>query len=191
MSDFDHFNSLFEWTYMIGVFNSTADSMEIFSKSCLRCPSVREALFLLALTSTGLIGNYLNFELFFGVNFLFGSAATMIAVRASGAFWGTFVGIIIGSYSFVLWSHHYAIIIFGLEAFFVGFVSFYLKKDNLVLIDVGFWLFLGMPVGWVLYVYQLEVPEATANLIALKQMVNGCHVYTSYPAHATNDADTG
>ena len=158
---------------MNATYQPTTAVIKVFLKSSVHWPSVNETLFLFALTAAGLIGNYLNIELFFGVNFLFGSAATMIAVRASGTFWGTFVGIIIGSYSSVLWGHHYAIIIFGLEAFFVGFVSFYLKKDNLVLIDVGFWLFLGMPVGWCLYVYQLEVPEATANLIALKQMVNG------------------
>ena len=155
------------------LYQPTATFIKVFFKSSSHWPNVNEALFLFALTMIGLVGNHLNIELFFGVNFLFGSVATMLAVRASGTLWGTFVGIIIGSYSFVLWGHHYATIIFGLEAFFVGFVSFYLKKDNLVLIDVCFWLFLGMPVGWGLYVYQLEVPEATANLITLKQMVNG------------------
>jgi PAS domain S-box-containing protein len=155
------------------LFQPTAHTIKAFFKSSSYWPSINESLFLFALTALGLVGNHLNIELFFGVNFLFGSVATMLALRASGTLWGTFVGIIIGSYSFVLWGHHYAIITFGLEAFVVGFVSFYLKRDNLVLIDVGFWLFLGMPICWVLYVYPLEVPEVTANLIALKQMVNG------------------
>jgi PAS domain S-box-containing protein len=155
------------------LFQPTAHTIKAFFKSSSYWPSINESLFLFALTTLGLVGNHLNIELFFGVNFLFGSVATMLAVRASGALWGTFVGIIIGSYSFVLWGHHYAIITFGLEAFVVGFVSFYLKRDNLVLIDAGFWLFLGMPIVWVLYVFSLEVPEVTANMIALKQMVNG------------------
>ncbi|MFT6390470.1 MAG: hypothetical protein ACJAUP_003872, partial [Cellvibrionaceae bacterium] len=155
------------------LFQPTTNLMKAFFKSSSYWPSINESLFLFALTAIGLVGNVLNIELFFGVNFLFGSAATMLAVRASGTLWGTFVGIIIGSYSFVLWGHHYATIVFGLEAFVVGLVSFYLKRDNLVLIDVGFWLFLGMPIAWGLYVYQLEVPEITTNLIALKQMVNG------------------
>ncbi|MFT6969079.1 MAG: PAS domain S-box-containing protein [Cellvibrionaceae bacterium] len=155
------------------LFQPTINLIKAFFKSSIYWPSINEFLLLFALTALGLIGNILNIELFFGVNFLFGSAATMLAVRVSGALWGTFVGIIIGSYSFVLWGHHYATIVFGLEAFFVGFVSFYLKRDNLVLIDVGFWIVLGMPIVWGLYVYHLGVPEITSNLIALKQMVNG------------------
>ena len=158
---------------MIAFFNSTADSMEILSKSCLRCPSVREALFLLVLTSTGLVGNYLNFELYFGVNFLFGSVATMIAVRTSGTLWGTLVGIVIGSYTYIIWGHPYAIIIFGLEAFFVGFIVCCLKRDNMILIDVSYWLLIGVPMVWVSYYYHLGLQEPAVALIALKQTANG------------------
>jgi len=158
---------------MNAVFNSIADSMEIFSKSCLRRPRVREALFLLALTSTGLVGNYLNIELFFGVNFLFGSVATMIAVRTSGTLWGTLVGIAIGSYTYIIWGHPYAIIIFGLEAFFVGFIICSLKRDNMILIDVSYWLLIGVPLGWVSYYYQLGLSEPAVALVVLKQMANG------------------
>jgi signal transduction histidine kinase len=147
--------------------------MEILSKIYLRCPSLREVMFLLALTSTGLVGNYLNMELFFGVNFLFGSIATMIAVRMSGILWGTLVGIAIGSYTYILWGHPYAIIIFGLEAFFVGSIICCLKRDNMILIDVSYWLLVGVPLVWVSYYYQLGLPEPAVTLIALKQMANG------------------
>ena len=144
-----------------------------FSSDCRRIPDAKEAVFLLVLVALGLLGNHLNIKLFFGVNFLFGSIATMIAIRSSGALWGTLVGIAIGSYTYVVWGHGYAIIIFGLEAFVVGFIVCGLKKDNIVLADVGYWLFGGMPLVWVFYTYQLGLPESPVQLIALKQAVNG------------------
>ncbi len=77
-------------------------------------PGMRKALVLLGLVGAGILGNYLNAEIFFGVNLIFGSIATMIAIRVSGVFWGTLIGIIIGSYTYLLWGHPYAIIIFGM-----------------------------------------------------------------------------
>ena len=46
--------------------------IEVYKSHC-RKPSKREAQILLALTLIGLFGNYLNIDLFFGVNFIFGS----------------------------------------------------------------------------------------------------------------------
>ncbi len=67
------------------LFQPTTNLMKAFFKSSSYWPSINEFLFLFVLTALGLVGNVLNIELFFGVNFLFGSAATMLAVRASGA----------------------------------------------------------------------------------------------------------
>lgn len=155
------------------IFKPLAEITATLSESGLRWPGKRESLLLLALTSLGLIGNFFNVELFFGVNFIFGSIVTMIALRTSGILWGTLVGIIIGSYSYVLWGHPYAILIFGLEAFVVGFFACCLKKDNMIMVDVGYWIFVGVPLVWVLYSYPLGLPEPAVNLIALKQMANG------------------
>ena len=149
------------------------DKIATFTNSCFRWPSGSEALFLLLLTLVGLAANYLSVELFFGVNFIFGSIATMIAVRTSGPLWGTLAGIAISTYSYILWGHPYAIIIFGLEAFVVGSVACFLKKDNMILIDVGYWLFIGVPLGWILYYYQLGLPEPSVILVVLKQTANG------------------
>jgi PAS domain S-box-containing protein len=155
------------------IFKQAAEGIKEISKSCRRWPGVRETLLLLAFTSMGLVGNYLNIELFFGVNFIFGSIATMLAVRMSGTLWGTLVGIVIGSYTYVLWGHPYAIIIFGLEAFVVGFIVCFLKRDDMILIDAVYWLLVGTPLVWVFYSYQLGLPEPAVTLIALKQMANG------------------
>ena len=158
---------------MSTILNTLSKGLLEFSSSCLRWPSTRELVFLLYLTLLGLLGNYLNIELFFGVNFLFGSVATMIALRTSGALWGTLIGVVIGSYTYVLWGHPYAIIIFGLEAFIVGFSIWCMKKNNMILTDVIFWLVAGMPLVWIFYSYQLGLSETPMYLIALKQTING------------------
>ncbi len=158
---------------MSSIFKSPADFWAEVSSKCCRWPSERELLYLLVVTSVGLVGNYLNIELLFGVNFIFGSIATMFAVRTSGTLWGTVVGIVIGSYTYFLWGHPYAIIIFGLEAFIVGVAICLLKKENMILIDTGYWFFIGLPLVWVLYSYQLGIEESAVTLIALKQMANG------------------
>jgi hypothetical protein len=66
--------------------------IEVYKTACYRL-SKRESLILLVLTSLGLFGNYLNIDLFFGVNFIFGSIATIIALRVSGPFFGALVGV--------------------------------------------------------------------------------------------------
>jgi PAS domain S-box-containing protein len=143
------------------------------SETCLRWPKAREALALSVLTSLGLVGNFLNIELFFGVNFTFGSIATIIALRSSGALWGTLVGLIIGSYTYFLWGHPYAIVVFGLEALVVGLLTCCIKNGNVILIDVAYWLFFGVPLAWLLYTYQLGLPESAVTLVVIKQAANG------------------
>jgi PAS domain S-box-containing protein len=159
--------------YMTIFFKSTVDKMVVFFENSRRWPSIKECLFLLAITFMGLVGNYMSVELFFGVSFLFGSIATMIAVRMSGALWGTLVGIVVGSYSYILWGHPYAIIIFGLEAFVVGFITCGLKKENMILADIWYWAFVGSPLAFVFCTYQLGLPEPAVILLALKQIANG------------------
>ena len=58
------------------------------SKDFRRLPDFSEFVLLFFLVVAGLLGNHFNIELFFGVNFVFGSIASLLAVRVSGAFWG-------------------------------------------------------------------------------------------------------
>ncbi|MCH9013658.1 MAG: PAS domain S-box protein [Proteobacteria bacterium] len=140
---------------------------------CLHRPSAREAVLLLALAGLGLAGNYLSVPMFFGVDFLFGSIAVLVAVRLSGAVWGLPVAALAAGYTFVLWGHPYAVIIFTAEAFVVGFFTCRFKRENLVLVDAGFWLLLGLPMVWVFYSYSLGMDPTAVQLIMLKQGING------------------
>ena len=155
------------------VYNKIKSVLVALNLDCLPLLDTNKAVLLLALTALGVLGNHLNIELFFGVNFLFGSIATMITVRATGTLWGTVVGIAVGSYTYFLWGHPYAICIFGLEALIVGFLINKLKSDNLIVADIVYWLVIGAPLVWVFYTYSLGLPESAVSMIAVKQTING------------------
>lgn len=137
-----------------------------------RVPGKSEALRLLSLTALGIFGNHFNIELFFGVHFIFGSVASLLAVRMSGVLWGTLAGAAVGSYTFVIWHHPYALVIFGLETLVVGgFLR--VRRDSLILADACYWLLIGIPLAWVFYTYPLGLPDISVKLVMLKQAVNG------------------
>ena len=56
--------------------------------------TVHSSMGLLALAALGVAGNHFNVSLFFGVNFLLGSIATMLAVRLYSAGWAIVVGFV-------------------------------------------------------------------------------------------------
>ncbi|NES72377.1 MAG: ATPase, partial [Okeania sp. SIO2D1] len=128
-------------------------------------------LALLILTGLGYLGNYFKLELFFGVDFLFGSIAVMMVVSFYGIFWGTLVGLIVSSHTYILWAHPYAIIIFTCEA---CFVAFFLRRrrQNMVFLDSLYWVLIGIPLVGLFYGAILPIPLQGAIVIALKQAIN-------------------
>ena len=129
-------------------------------------------LILLALSSLGLLGNYLNLPLFFGVNFIFGSIAVLMTVRMLGITPAVLVAIVAGSYTYFIWGHPYAMLIFAAEAFVVGFL-WQRKKISLALADIIFWLVIGIPLVWLFYNGVMSMEQTPALMISLKQLVNG------------------
>lgn len=125
-----------------------------------------------ALALLGILGNIASLPLFFGVEFIFGSIAALIAVRQIGIYAGVFVALIAGAYTYTIWGHPYAMIIFTLEALFVG-VLIQRKNISLVLANILYWLLIGMPLVWIFYSLAIGMPETQTTLILLKQPVNG------------------
>ena len=127
---------------------------------------------LLVLVIAGWMGNYISLPLFFGVDFLFGSIAVLIAIGLYGLFWGTVVALVAGSYTYLLWHHPYALFIFTSEAIFVGLLL-RRQRQNLLLLDGIYWLCIGMPLVWLFYGGLMQMPATSVWLILLKQSVNG------------------
>ena len=107
---------------------------------------MRSTLGLVLLLGAGFLGNYFYLNLFFGVDFLFGSIAVMLVVYFYGLGWGVLAALVASSVTLVLWATPYAMVIFTGEAAFVGFLLHY-RHYNLLILDTLFWLLLGMPLG--------------------------------------------
>lgn len=132
----------------------------------------------------GLIGfavNWFKLELFFNVDFLFGSIVTLFAMLRYGLLTGTIAALVAATCTWYHWHHPWAIIIFTLEAFFVGLL---LKKRrwDISTSDVLFWFSGGFLLVWLFYRQVMELPFQSTLLIALKQGVNG--VFNSLVAMA-------
>ncbi|HEY9652097.1 MAG TPA: hypothetical protein V6C95_15640, partial [Coleofasciculaceae cyanobacterium] len=139
--------------------------------SQLHSPS-RSNLALTLLIVAGYVGNYFNLPLFFGVDFLFGSIATLIVLYLYGIAWGTIAALIAGVHTFFLWGHPYATIILTLEAFLVGYWRRH-RRQNLLLLDGFYWIVIGMPLIGLFYGAVMEVQLQSLLLVMLKQSVNG------------------
>ncbi|MEA5452403.1 response regulator [Leptolyngbya sp. CCNP1308] len=142
-------------------------------KLLIRAPSNKRKLVAIAfLTIAGLLGNYFSLPLFFGVDFLFGSIATLIIVYYFGVFWGGLASLIAGSYTYILWHHPYAAIILIAEALFVGFLC-QRRHPNILLFSGLYWFLIGMPLVWLFYGQILHVDANQVTLVMFKQAVNG------------------
>jgi len=128
---------------------------------------------LVILILLGLFGNYAKVTLLLNVDLIFGSLFAMVIVLRHGALWGALAGSVIASYTYVLWNHPYAIVIFGLEALAVGLLNRRYKTGNIILYDAAYWLFLGMPQVFVFYRLVMGLDPAGTAVIMLKQATNG------------------
>ena len=129
-------------------------------------------LILFFLSSLGVLGNYLNLPLFFGVSFIFGSIAVLIAIRLLGLTGAVMVAVVAGAYTYFIWGHPYAMVIFTTEALVVG-ILWQRKVSSLVLADIIFWLVAGIPLVWFFYNGVMAMEQAPTFMIGLKQSVNG------------------
>ena len=127
---------------------------------------------LIFLIFLGFVGNYFSLPLFFGVDFIFGSIATILAIHYLGTVLGLFTAFSISLYTYFLWNHPYAIIIFICEAFVIGWL-YNRKKGEIVLSAIIYWCFIGIPLVWLFYGLVLQMNNTASLLIMLKQSING------------------
>lgn len=130
----------------------------------------RVAVFVL-LAALAVASNVASQPLFFSVSMIFGSVFAMMAIRLLGLWPGVVVAAIGASYTYVLWGHPYAIVIFTAEALFVGLM---LRRNmHLPVADLLYWIFVGSPLVILFYWSQIGMSIEAAGLIAVKQPVNG------------------
>ncbi|MFO7788556.1 MAG: diguanylate cyclase [Halospina sp.] len=116
-------------------------------------------------------GNLLHFPLFFGVDYVFGSIAALLAAVWLGPLAGVAAAAAGGVYTLEMWGHPWALVIFALEAGTVGIL--YRRFGELALADILFWSVIGVPLIFLAYNGALGMSWESTGLIALKQPVNG------------------
>jgi PAS domain S-box-containing protein len=128
-------------------------------------------LFTPLLAAAGFAANYFNLPLFFSVSFIFGSVAALIALLTLGLIPALFVSVVASSYTWILWGHPYAMLIFFAEILFVGLLR---KRIPIIAYsDLLFWILIGAPAVLIIYPNILELELTSSILIALKQPING------------------
>ena len=123
----------------------------------------------------GLLGfavNWFRIDLFFNIQFLFGSIFVMFAILHFGANAGIVAGFTASLCTWVLWKHPWAVAIMTLEAIFVSLL--YRKKiRNLPVCDLLYWLLAGFPSVFLFYSNVLGLQADETMLVFLKQSING------------------
>jgi len=133
---------------------------------------MRRLLILAALLLGGCLGNYFGISLYFGSDFLFGSAAVLLVLYYYGLPLGLIVGAAAGSVTYFSWGHPYAAVTFTLEAAFVGSMLHRTSRSLLVL-DGLFWLTAGIPIVVLVYGFILDMGATATTFMVLKQAING------------------
>ena len=123
------------------------------------------------LSLLGVAGNYFSLPLFFGIDLVFGSLATFMAIRLYGGVAGVLVAIPGALYTIVLWGHPYTAPVLILEAVTVALLATRLRY--IALADGLFWLVLGGPVLMILFWLFLGQPGYVSQLVVFKHFVNG------------------
>jgi PAS domain S-box-containing protein len=127
---------------------------------------------LLVLIIAGLAGNYFNFEIFFSVNFLFGSIFALLALQFLGLGRGIVAAALISSYTYFHSNEPFAIIIMTAEVAFVGCLMAR-RKAGMVLADTLYWLIVGIPLGYLFYCVFLNLPFSSTSITMINQALNG------------------
>jgi signal transduction histidine kinase len=133
---------------------------------------LRGLALLLALIAAGLAGNHFKYPIFLNIDFLFGSIFALLVLQVFGPARGIIAAGLIAGYTYVLWNHSYAIIILTAEVAVVAWLSDR-HRIGLVMADALYWLFVGMPLVYLLYHGVMDVPLGSVTMIMTKQAVNG------------------
>ena len=127
---------------------------------------------LAVLIAGGVVGNLLKISLFYNVDFIFGSVFSILILNYYGLFPALISTIAISSYTYLIWNHPYAIIIFSAEIIFIGALRSR-KNMNFVLLDALYWLLIGAPIVYIFYNRIMGTSYENTLVIIFKQSING------------------
>jgi len=97
-------------------------------------------------------------SLFTGFNYLFGSIAVLLILARFGTIAATISGLIISSYTFILFGHPFAMIWLTLEPVFIGLFQILGRPKNLILYNTLYWPLIGGPILATVFQFIMHVP---------------------------------
>ncbi|WP_168206074.1 ATP-binding protein [Geobacter sp. FeAm09] len=126
----------------------------------------------LALAVAGVGGNYFKLPLFFDVDYVFGSIFAMLALQILGLGRGVLAGLLISSVTWLTWNHPYTIVVMTLEVAVTGWLN---RRRQLALVpaNVAYWLFIGIPLTYLVFHGLMDVPFNSTVLAMTKMSLNG------------------
>ena len=146
--------------------------LESGAEPALSLSRSRAALLFVILTALGLGGNSIGLPLFPGVEVVFGSVFSMLALQLLGARAGIASALLASSVTLLLWNHPYAIVVLTAEATAVALLRGD-KRFSFVVADALYWCVIGMPLVFLFQHYALGQPPVSAGVSLLKDAING------------------
>ncbi len=128
---------------------------------------VRQAVSLIILVGISLLGNVLAPQLFTGFNYLFGSIGVILVLRLFGIIPAIIAALIAALWCKQLFGHFYPLIWLGLEPLFVGIAIRRYPKLSIIMIDMGYWLLIGMPLIFFFFLLVFKVSALGTAAAAL------------------------
>jgi PAS domain S-box-containing protein len=125
----------------------------------------------LALIAAGLAGNYFKLSIL-NADFIFGSIFAMLALQRFGLGRGVVAAAVIAGYTYLAWNHPWAVVTMTAEAAVVGWLISR-RKMNLVMADALYWLFIGIPLGYLCFHVISDFPVSNTLFLMTKQGING------------------
>ncbi len=142
--------------------------------------TVRQGLLLALVAGLALLGNVCALPLFFGIQILLGSIVPTLILLWRRGWWNVAIAFLASLYTWKLWGHPWAIVIFSAEALWQAVFVNRLNgppqndlKGRIILAEIAFWLLVGTPMVFFFYGVVLQIDPANVAVTAAKQAVNG------------------
>ncbi|MCT0208893.1 GGDEF domain-containing protein [Synechococcus sp. CS-1332] len=140
----------------------------------------RQGLLLALLAGLAVLGNVATVPLFFSIQILLGPIASTLTLLWLRGWWSVAIAIMASLYTWKLWGHPWAILIFSAEALwlavFVNRLNGPPENDfngRIIFADIAYWLLVGTPLVLFLYGGVLDIDPTNVTVTAAKQAVNG------------------
>ncbi|HEY5996324.1 MAG TPA: ATP-binding protein, partial [Candidatus Deferrimicrobiaceae bacterium] len=119
----------------------------------------------------GVAGNHIRVPFLLTSDLLFGSIPVMMVLQWYGSAWGILAGLIASAYTLVLYNHPWAMVTFTAEVVAVAVLWRRFKVD-LVVSDLLFWFFAGMPFYFVAFTAFMHAETVNALFVLTKNAAN-------------------